>query len=307
MRGPRCGGAVLAGAPGRPEKLLKPDPHGAHGDELLAGPESPVKPVRLGDARIHIGTSGWHYKHWIGDFYPERYPPAKMLSWYSREFHTVEINNSFYRLPEAKTFEEWGKGVPPGFMFAVKASRFLTHLKRLKDAADPIQLFFSRANHLREHLGPVLFQLPPKWRADVCRLREFLSVLPPNRQYSIEFRDDSWHTDAVYDLLRQHNIALCLHDWRALAWSHILTANFTYIRFHGTTGRYAGNYPEPLLRSWANKIQLWARDLSEVFAYFNNDVGGHAIRNARTLLGLLREVSNPPNLSISRPTSDQAA
>jgi len=267
----------------------------------------PSPPVYIGSARIHVGTSGWHYKHWIDDFYPHRFPTAKMLPWYAREFQTVEINNSFYRLPESRTFEEWAKIVPSGFLFAVKASRFLTHMKRLKDPADSIQLFFSRANHLGEHLGPVLFQLPPKWHADVGRLRDFLTLVPPNHKYAIEFRDDSWYTETVCDLLRRHNVALCLHDWHALPWSHALTADFTYIRFHGTSGKYAGTYPEPLLQQWANQIGKWTTDLSAVFVYFNNDVGGHAIRNARTLLGLLHRFSNRPNSSTRRRDSDQAA
>jgi uncharacterized protein YecE (DUF72 family) len=157
------------------------------------GELSPIQsagPVRIGSARVHIGTSGWHYKHWIGDFYPPRFPAAKMLAWYAREFYTVEINNSFYRLPEEKTFKDWAATVPPGFLFAVKASRFLTHIKRLKDAKDPIDLFFSRARHLGPHLGPVLFQLPPKWKADAGRLRDFLQVLPRDYSYAVEFRDD---------------------------------------------------------------------------------------------------------------------
>ena len=245
-------------------------------------------PVCIADALVHVGTSGWHYKHWVGEFYPPRFPSSKMLAWYAREFHTVEINNSFYRLPEQKTFEQWRKIVPPGFLFAVKASRFLTHIKRLKDPEDPITLFLSRARHLGEHLGPVLFQLPPRWNVDLARLKEFLELLPPKHQYVIEFRDESWYQRQVCDLLRHHNVALCLHDWSSARWSRELTADFTYIRFHGTTGKYAGNYPDELLRAWAREIYGWCSSLSRVYAYFNNDVGGHAIRNARTLREMLR-------------------
>jgi uncharacterized protein YecE (DUF72 family) len=247
---------------------------------------SPIQsagPVRIGSATVHIGTSGWHYKHWIGDFYPPRFPPAKMLAWYAREFHTVEINNSFYRLPEEKIFKDWAATVPPGFLFAVKASRFLTHIKRLKDAKDPIDLFFSRARHLGPHLGPVLFQLPPKWKADTGRLRDFLQVLPTNYSYAVEFRDDTWYAQEVYRLLQQHNVALCLHDWHSEPWAQEITASFSYIRFHGTGGRYAGNYPGHRLNGWAHQIQSWAGRLNEIYVYFNNDVGGHAIRNARSL------------------------
>jgi uncharacterized protein YecE (DUF72 family) len=168
-------------------------------------------------------------------------------------------------------------------LFAVKASRFLTHIKRLKDPEDSIKLFFSRAKHLGPHLGPVLFQLPPKWKADSGRLRKFLAPLPRKHRYAIEFRDESWYTPEIYQLLRRHNIALCIHDWHSAPWAQELTANFTYLRFHGTSGRYVGNYPDDCLHGWAEQIQSWAYRLSNVCVYFNNDVAGHAIRNARTL------------------------
>jgi uncharacterized protein YecE (DUF72 family) len=239
------------------------------------------------DFRVHVGTSGWHYKHWVGDFYPERFPSSKMFSWYAREFHTVEINNSFYRLPEGKTFQQWREMAPPGFLFALKASRFITHIKRLRDAADSIDLFFSRAKPLGLTLGPVLFQLPPRWKANVDRLAEFLSILPKRHKYSIEFRDESWNAAQVYALLRRHNIALCIHDWHEMPWSKELTADFSYIRFHGSGQNYGGNYPKEQLRAWAKWITSWSRQLSDVFVYFNNDIGGHAIRNARSLRTLL--------------------
>lgn len=235
----------------------------------------------------HIGTSGWHYKQWVGDFYPARISPAKMLSWYAREFDTVEINNTFYRLPEEKVFAQWTQMVPSGFLFAVKASRFITHIKRLKDPEDSIRLLFSRAAPLGESMGPVLFQLPPKWKADLSRLEDFLGLLPKQHRYVFEFRDESWLTEAVYDILRRHNSALCIHDWHQLPWPMELTADFTYIRFHGTGGRYSGSYPDHILRDWARRIRGWEGQLSAVFAYFNNDVGGHAIRNARSLRAML--------------------
>jgi uncharacterized protein YecE (DUF72 family) len=259
-------------------------------DESLPAQSEHV--VRIGLATVHVGTSGWHYKQWVGDFYPPRFPPAKMLGRYAREFHTVEINNSFYRLPEEKTFRDWGNTVPAGFLFAVKASRFLTHIKRLKDADDSIKLFFSRARHLGTHLGPVLFQLPPNWKADPGRLREFLELLPRKHSYAIEFRDETWYTPQIYGLLRQHNIALCVHDWHSAPWAQELTADAAYVRFHGTGGRYAGNYPDDLLQDWAIRIQTWATRVSQVYVYFNNDVGGHAVRNARTLRAALAKVSD---------------
>jgi uncharacterized protein YecE (DUF72 family) len=242
---------------------------------------------------IHIGTSGWHYKHWLGDFYPERYAPDKMFSWYAREFHTVEINNSFYRLPEQKIFQRWKDLAPPGFIFAVKASRFITHIKRLKDAQDAVDLLFSRARRLGSTLGPVLFQLPPRWKANVERLAEFLSILPKRHRFALEFRDESWYRPPVYELLRLHNVAICLHDWQEIRSPKQLTANFTYIRFHGSGSRYGGNYPVACLREWADKIRSWQEELREVFVYFNNDIGGHAIRNARSLRAMLGSRAQP--------------
>lgn len=238
---------------------------------------------------IYIGTSGWHYKHWLGDFYPERFPASKMFPWYAREFNTVEINNSFYRLPERKTFENWKALAPPGFIFAVKASRFITHIKRLKDAADSIDLFFSRADPLKSTLGPVLFQLPPNWAMRMDRLEEFLDVLPKRHRFVLEFRDETWCTPEAFRLLRRHNVALCLHDWREMPWPLELTADFTYLRFHGSGSRYGGSYPDTHLTTWAERISRWSSQLRGVYIYFNNDIGGHAVRNAQGLRKLLAE------------------
>lgn len=237
--------------------------------------------------QVHVGTSGGHYKHWLGDFYPLRFPAEKMFTWYAREFHTVEINNSFYRLPQERTFKRWKKLAPRGFIFAVKASRFITHIKRLNQVEDAVNLFFSRAKPLGSSLGPVLFQLPPKWKANVEPLREFLTILPKRHQYALEFRDESWSTEKVYQLLRDHNVALCIHDWREMAWPVKLTADFTYLRFHGSGRSYGGNYPDDVLRKWAALVRRWQLRLSQVFIYFNNDIGGHAIRNARSLREML--------------------
>lgn len=312
-RTPRLAAAAHPAGREQHAKLLTREVHGAAPGDNLPPSEllrlqpgddnfDHARPVCIADALVHVGTSGWHYKHWVGDFYPPRFPASRMLAWYAQEFHTVEINNSFYRLPEQTTFEQWRKGVPSGFLFAVKASRFLTHIKRLKDPEDSIKLFFSRAQHLGEHLGPVLFQLPPRWNADLGRLREFLALLPSKYQCVIEFRDESWYQRQICDLLRRYNVALCLHDWSSTRWSRELTADFTYIRFHGTTGRYAGNYPDELLKKWAGEIYGWCGTLSHVFAYFNNDVGGHAIRNARALRDMLRTFES---VSVSRETGPQ--
>jgi uncharacterized protein YecE (DUF72 family) len=219
-----------------------------------------------------------------------------MFSWYAHEFETVEINNSFYRLPEQKTFCRWKDVAPSGFVFAVKASRFITHIKRLKDAADSLDLLLSRAEPLGGSLGPILFQLPPRWRLNLERLADFLSVLPSRHRYAIEFRDDSWYVPRVYDLLHRSNIAFCIHDWHEMPCPQILTADFTYIRFHGSGIRYGGLYPEKQLQQWADRLRGWKSKLGAAYVYFNNDIGGHAIRNARslrTLMGISQKHFHP--------------
>jgi len=237
-------------------------------------------------AKLRIGTSGWHYKHWRGSFYPAKLPPAEMLAWYGWHFSTVEINNTFYRLPTEDALLTWRQNAPPGFTFSVKASQFITHLKRLREPHDPIALFLSRVDLLGDRLGPILFQLPPNWPLNFERLEQFLPALPAKHRYAFEFRDQSWYTAQTYELLRRHNVALCLHDWRGMSWPMELTADFTYIRLHGPTGTYQGNYTSGMLRTWAKRIQQWQK-LAGVFVYFNNDQGGFAIKNAKSLEQLL--------------------
>ncbi|MGH9511312.1 MAG: DUF72 domain-containing protein [Terriglobales bacterium] len=241
-------------------------------------------------SRIRVGTSGWHYKHWINRFYPAGLPPGKMLSWYADHFNTVEINNTFYRLPGKDALLQWRLAVPPDFLFSVKASRFITHMKRLRDPESSIENFFSRIEALRPSLGPILFQLPPRWRINVARLEHFLEALPKNAgyQYVLEFRDASWAAPALYQLMQRHNVALCLHDWQGASWPEELTADFAYLRFHGPTGNYSGKYPDSFLEKWAEKISSWPI-LSCVWVYFNNDAAGHAVTNAQTMCKLLQQ------------------
>jgi uncharacterized protein YecE (DUF72 family) len=243
-------------------------------------------------AKAFIGTSGWNYKHWSnGEFYPQNLRPDAWLSFFVRHFHTVEINNSFYRLPSEVAFQNWRIQVPPGFIFSVKASRFLTHIKRLKDPEAPLQLFFSRAKHLKEKLGPVLFQLPPQFKLNLERLEVFLKALKPyvRRQHIrcvIEFRDSSWQTPAVFDLLLEYGVAMCFADWRDAHVTGPLTAGFVYVRRHyGNAG--GGNYSTPQLDQDVERIRCWLKDQRDVYVYFNNDAGGHAIRNAEYLKGAL--------------------
>lgn len=239
-------------------------------------------------ARVHIGTSGWHYKHWLGVFYPEATRASDMFQFYARYFDTVEINNSFYRLPTATTFDNWREASPPNFCFGVKASRFITHMKKLKDPKSSSEKFFLAADRLGKKLGPILFQLPPRWKLNVARFEEFLSALPGKRQYVFEFRDETWFAPEVYQLLRKYNAAFCIHDFADMKVPREITAKFTYIRFHGpTSAKYFGSYSNRELRTWANRIRKWRRDLSSVYVYFNNDPQGAAVKNALTLKKLL--------------------
>lgn len=229
---------------------------------------------------IHVGTSGWQYRDWRGVLYEEGLPQDRWLERYAQVFSVVEVNNSFYRLPERTTFERWWRRTPDGFTFVVKASRYLTHLKRLKDAEDGVKLFWERATGLGAKLGPVLFQLPPRFPADVPRLREFLSWLPAEMRPAFEFRDASWVTDEVLGLLDDAGCAFVLADRPGFRGPLLVTGGWSYIRFHQGS-RFGSDYRRDKLRRWADRIgTLPAR---EVWAFFNNDHGGAAIRDARFL------------------------
>jgi uncharacterized protein YecE (DUF72 family) len=241
--------------------------------------------VRLGRARV--GCSGWQYKHWRGAFYPPELPQSQWFAYYASRFDTVEINNSFYRLPERTTFVSWARRAPMRFEFAVKASRFLTHMKKLKDPREPLQRMFSRMRGLGNRLGPVLYQLPPNFRVDVERLREFIDLLPRDARHVIEFRDPSWYTQDVCDLLDRADVAMCLHDMPGSATGRTRVGPFVYVRFHGADAKYAGTYSKDRLARWAQWLDEQRRAGIDVYAYFNNDVGGHAPRDAVTLRSLL--------------------
>lgn len=231
-----------------------------------------------------IGTSGFVYASWKRRFYPVGLPASAWLSHYAQHFDTVEINSSFYRLPDASVFERWRDAVPPGFVFSVKFSRFGTHMKRLLTPRATIRRFLLRARRLGPRLGPVLVQLPPNWAPDLPRLDAFLTAAPRDLRWVVEVRDQRWLGDALYDLLRRHGAALCLHDLLP-AHPKVTTADFTYVRFHGV--RYGGSYTRTQLRPWATWIARQHAAQVRVFAYFNNDVDGHAVENARTLIGML--------------------
>lgn len=237
--------------------------------------------------QIHIGTSGWNYKHWLGPFYPEKFPAKNMLAFYAERFDTVEINATHYHLPNFTSFETWRETVPENFVFAVKASRFTTHMKKLKSPKASTEKFFVRVERLREKLGPILFQLPPRWKVNIERLEAFLSAMPRGHRYTFEFRDESWFTKEVYDLLNAYNAALCFYHQMGHDSPQEVTADFVYVRLHGTESKYGGSYPDSALKAWARRIRRWRKTPKDVYFYFNNDPEGHAIKNALALKRML--------------------
>ncbi len=236
---------------------------------------------------LWVGTSGYVYPHWRhGVFYPEGLPPRDELAWYAARFGTVELNNPFYRLPETATFVRWGSVVPPGFRFAVKASRFITHVRRLGEPAEPLRLLLERAGALGERLGPILFQLPPTFHADTRRLEEFLRELPSGQQWVVEFRHPSWHAPEVYRLLGGAEVALCIPVGGPVHPDLVTTAPFTYLRMHAGAG-LGGGFTDDQLRAWAGRVRALRQTGKEVYVYFNNDREGHAVRDAERMRLLL--------------------
>jgi uncharacterized protein YecE (DUF72 family) len=219
-------------------------------------------------------------------FYPPGLRARDELEWYAERFRTVELNNPFYRLPEAATFRRWREVVPPDFRFAVKASRFITHVKRLRDPDEPLALLLERAGELTAALGPILFQLPPTFPADLGRLTAFLAALPAGRQWTMEFRHPSWQVEPVYELLGRHGVALCVPVGGRIQPDLVTTAPFAYIRMHAGAGP-GGGFTDDQLRAWAGRVRGLRRAGKEVYVYFNNDWEGHAVRDAARLRALL--------------------
>ena len=238
-------------------------------------------------ARVRVGTSGWEYRHWVGPFYPRDLPRHRRLEFYAERFDTVELNNSFYRLPEADAFAAWADRVPEGFAFAVKASRYLTHLKRLRDPREPLDRLWSRARRLGDRLGPMLYQLPPRWRPNYERLAEFLAAIPRAPQ-ALEIRDRRWYGPRLTALLTDADVGLCLHDMAGSASRPERVGPLVYVRFHGSGARYGGAYTAQRLTAWAERMAGWADEGLPVWAFFNNDIGGHAVRDADRLRSLMR-------------------
>jgi uncharacterized protein YecE (DUF72 family) len=232
----------------------------------------------------HIGTSGWYYQHWRGPFYPKDFPEKEFLAFYSNHFNSVEINNSFYKLPDKKTLKQWRHTVRDDFIFAVKASRYMTHMKKLKEPRKGLSNFLNTIGNLDDKLGPVLFQLPPNWHRNTKRLEAFLAELPSKHRYAFEFRNRTWFDESVYKLLLEYNAAFCLYDLEGKTSPEIVTAEFVYIRLHGPSdAAYQGSYSNRQLTIWAGKFHKWLEENRKIYCFFDNDQRGYAAKNALTL------------------------
>lgn len=236
---------------------------------------------------IRIGTSGWRYAHWKGPFYPEDTADDDLLPFYAERLRSVEINRSFYSLPSADAVQRWVDRTPAGFVFAFKASRYLTHMKKLKDAEEPLRNVLESARGLGAKLGPILFQLPPHWHQNAGRLAALLELLPHDLRFAVELRDESWLDGEVYGLLEEHGVAFCIYELAGFLSPRKVTADFVYLRLHGPGDAYKGSYDAQSLAGWAGSISTWSRQGRDVYCYFDNDQAGYAATNAVQLQAML--------------------
>jgi len=241
-------------------------------------------------AQVHIGCSGWVYKHWRGLLYPEGLPQNRWFHRYAEEFDTVEINASFYRVPLEKTFEGWREKAPDGFRYAVKVNRVITHFKKLIETEESLSTFVGLARKLGPTLGPLLYQLPPSLKLDLDRLENFLKLIPKDLTNVFEFRNRSWYIPETYALLDRYAACFCIHDMPGSKTERIAVGPATYIRFHGGEGKYWGRYSDEGLLSWSDWIVQQARSGRPVWCYFNNDMFGHALDDAQTLRSMVRQM-----------------
>lgn len=238
--------------------------------------------------RILIGTSGWSYAHWRKTFYPPDLAGEEWLNFYAARFRTVEINSSFYHLPDAKTLRRWRDAVPAGFLFTVKASRYITHMKKLTDPKGGVSLLLKRMRALGDELGPILFQLPPRWRFNPQRLTAFLATLSGEFRYAFEFRDPSWLNNQTYDLLSRHAAAFCIYELGGFLSPKKVTTDIVYLRLHGPGAAYQGCYDARSLSGWAGALSSWATQGRRIHCYFDNDQAGYAAQNAQRLQAMLK-------------------
>jgi uncharacterized protein YecE (DUF72 family) len=240
--------------------------------------------------KVYIGTSGWQYKHWKGTFYPVSTKQNDWFNYYQQIFNTVEINNSFYRLPSLEVFKKWKTESDHDFLFSVKANRFISHMKKLKDPEEPLHRLLTSVRGLGRKLGPILFQLPPGWGLNEERFNIFLQHLPRKKRFAFEFRHPSWYSDSVVKAMQGANVAFCIYDLAGHQSPMYVTANFVYIRLHGPGQKYQGSYSASALAEWNDRIVVWARQGKDVYIYFDNDQEGYAAANAKTLQRLYNNV-----------------
>lgn len=247
---------------------------------------------------IHIGTSGFYYEHWVGSFYPRTLPKAEWLPYYATLFKSVELNTTFYHLPKQHSLLHWLEETPEDFVFSLKGYRPITHYKKLHGVHDELLRFLHLIKPMKAKLGAILFQLPPSLHLDMPLLEAFLSELPKGYRYALEFRHDSWLDDAVFDLLHLHNVALCIDDYAQRQTPFVCTADFVYIRRHGSGGRYAGSYAPEELKKLAEQINTFSGQGKGVFCYFNNDFEACACDDALELQSLLNKKTESENQQI---------
>lgn len=235
------------------------------------------------ETSINIGTSGWVYKHWQGVFYPDNLVGKDYLKYYSQYFSTVEVNNTFYHLISIDAVKNWVKSVPKDFIFSVKASRYITHMKKLKEPEKTTLNFFESIKPFEDKIGPILFQLPPKFAYNKERFEDFFKALPKDYKYAFEFRDKSWFNEETYEILRKNNSAFCIYNLGSFQTPKEVTADFVYIRLHGNYGLGSGKYTDEQLEEFSRDISHFKSQGKDVFVYFNNDEAGFAIQNALLL------------------------
>jgi uncharacterized protein YecE (DUF72 family) len=236
---------------------------------------------------IRIGTSGWFYKHWFSKFYPEELAKTKWFKFYSENFKTVEINSSYYHFPTDSGIKKWYETSPDDFIYAVKVNRYITHMRKLKNVENQTNDFMKTISELKEKLGPILFQFPPSFKKDLSVLKDYLPLLKKQKQLVFEFRNHTWHSDDCFSLLADNNIAFCIYDMGDFQTPKVLTSDMIYIRFHGTTGKYGGTYPDEILKGWALWIKKNSKKVKYCYAYFNNDLNAYAVYNAKSLINFI--------------------
>jgi len=237
--------------------------------------------------KAYIGTSGWNYQHWESTFYPSDLKKENQLNYFAKHFSTVELNNSFYRQPDKKKITKWNESTPADFIFAVKANRYFTHLKKLKVDAMEAFNFLKACDGLEGKLGPILFQLPPKWKINLDRLEKFLTFLPNQYRYTFEFREPSWYNEKVYGLLKKYNCGFCIYHLAGHQSPILTTADFVYIRLHGPGDKYQGNYIHESIVKWSKLCIGWLKEHKDVYVYFDNDQNAYAVQNAIELQKVL--------------------